>query len=954
MAVGTAVGLRAAIQVVKWGAKAANQPAPPLDALVVDTSTAVVLEGQDGHETLVVSAEQATQMEAFLQDPAVLALQRLAFVQRLLPEADRKALKRLTGHETFKAMASTWCEQRSEHWLGLTQELWRAVEADQTRVLAHLADNPSLSESIADALAHRFFFGRLGVDREPDYLRLLDEIAKQPHRHRRLREVTDECRRLDEASAHDTFLIQGLEGHEAKFRGLYIDRLLSGAHGEITTAQDELDLSLARPRAVIIGDPGVGKTTLTSWMRWRLSEAVHGHGKGPIAVTLISRRVLKDPGATLLGALRTQLLADYQTLLGEEDLADLLTTGWLALIVDGIDEILDSTQRKSIVTQLHTFAERFPFVSLVCTTRRTGFEVGLFKPTVFKILNLEEYTEGQVQEYAERWFGQQSASLQVERFMGESRSLLDLRQNPLMLALLCTLFRQYDYIPRSRREVYLRCAALMFHEWDPRRGIQIPNLFKSEGEAILRDIALLFHQSGGASQTIDEGQLVQLISGYLKERGQDPVGADSAARGLLEHCSGRAWILSKAGAANEVARFSFTHRTFFEFFAAEALIRRVNRDNQLGTVRTPVHLSLSPVADAVMTAYETDATSVMPELLLQAADDLMGGVSTAVLTELRTQALHGPTTQRQQVTRLGIRLIAAAGVNVAVAEDFFRVMLTLWAAEAPPLNVRDFRPVLDISAGHRASLLAMIAADPEAGWQFLLRYSQLAVLGETGLHADEWRQAARDAVVQPAPGKALSPAVDWFAVQEGLLSLDEAVSRAVCGQDLLFLRDDQQVRGGLLWDTLTAPGESASRLATWRAATRLLLRDPNLRSNDPRVTGLALNIAAPGSAVALPEVPVDLAVILALLAGPDADFVLAAATRRSELPVFTNLLRSLRAALEQGGSRRVGQDEEARRAAAMGAINDGFRKLAPGKRAPLWMKDWVGARDTRRSSVYWF
>ncbi len=183
----------------------------------------------------------------------------------------------------------------------------------------------------------------------------------------------------------------------------------------------------------------------------------------------------------------------------------------------------------------------------------------------------------------------------------------------------------------------------MFHEWDPRRGIAIPNIFKNEGEAILREIALLLLSQGGVAAALEEGQLVQIVSEMLVSRGEEPMTARSAALELLEYSSGRAWILTKVGGREEVARFSFTHRTFFEFFAAEALVRKLNRQNEFrqDDFRPAMAQAINPlgsVSQAILSTVTDDATSVMPELILQAADDLMGGVSSQVLSELRAEA----------------------------------------------------------------------------------------------------------------------------------------------------------------------------------------------------------------------------------------------------------------------------------------------------------------------------
>jgi hypothetical protein len=51
------------------------------------------------------------------------------------------------------------------------------------------------------------------------------------------------------------------------------------------------------------------------------------------------------------------------------------------------------------------------------------------------------------------------------------RGVPDLRANPLLLSLMCILYRGEGSLPRNRAEVYEQCANLLFHRWDARRHI---------------------------------------------------------------------------------------------------------------------------------------------------------------------------------------------------------------------------------------------------------------------------------------------------------------------------------------------------------------------------------------------------------------------------------------------------------------------------------------------------
>jgi hypothetical protein len=550
--------LRTAQQVISWAYRSETTAAPQLKSPSIDVATIVDL-ADSADEKVLVTSQQATEIGQFLADPAVVSFIRLLFISKWAQPGEVEFLAEVANESTFLELAGVWCTARSQTWLGVVKTLWRQINQGQDLLLQRTLAEFREHASASDEIIQRFFFGAIATGSAPEYVRRINELAHNLERQQDLNDLLSECNSLDQKKDHEHFVVMGIDQDVVTFEGLYIDRTLSdAATGGALSAKDELDIQRVNPRVVIIGDPGVGKSTLTVWAKWRIQES-HTYGYNPAVITLISRYDLTDTGMTLLDAVRARFESDYTTEIEASTLADLLSTGWILLIVDGIDEILDPVQRRRVVTQLNTLAEKYPFTPIVCTTRRTGFEVSVFASSNFKLVNLEQYTADQVAEYARKWFRRQEDGLKADRFLGESRTLGELRRNPLMLALLCTLYRQYDYIPESRRDVYLRCAQLMFYEWDPRRGIAIPNLFKKEGEALLRDIALLLYSAGGVGSSIDESQLTGLIKSYLIDRGQEQLAAGQAARELLDHCSRRAWILTKIGSSGRTNRFSFTH-----------------------------------------------------------------------------------------------------------------------------------------------------------------------------------------------------------------------------------------------------------------------------------------------------------------------------------------------------------------------------------------------------------
>lgn len=550
-----------------------EMPAPPVD-LAIQLGNLV----DDG---LLLHASQVAEVQAFLEHPATQAVLRLSALESLARGAN--ALKQTpvtaeTLEANFLALASSWCEQTSQTWSSAADLVWAELLARQQDLLRPLAD--AAPPEASEIAVERFFFDPLASDHVPRYISVLVEVAKNREMITALSSTLSHARSMLANMDTSEFEVHGDES-TARFRDLYVNRTLTdAASGKEQPAERVLDATDHPIRAVVIGDPGTGKSTLVKWFRWRIATSANRSTSVP--VTVICREALGSRDATVLNAIGKTFEREYGQAIDVSQLEAMLATGSIVVIFDGLDEIQIRARRASVVQQIKTLENTFPMTPILCTTRRTGAEVPMFSDSPFRVLSLEQYSPRQVSEYALKWFASRSSTTQAKRFLGESRHLEDLRQNPLMLALLCALYSQQDYIPQSRREVYVRCAALMFREWDPRRGIDIPNIFKNRGDQALQAIATRLDRAGGHGQVLTRTAAESVVRDVLTRAGIEAVEAQASAKELIDHCATRAWILSVVTTSDGDRAVGFTHRTFFEFFAAEARVREINRQNAIG------------------------------------------------------------------------------------------------------------------------------------------------------------------------------------------------------------------------------------------------------------------------------------------------------------------------------------------------------------------------------------
>src|ERR1019366_2769688 len=260
----------------------------------------------------------------------------------------------------------------------------------------------------------------------------------------------------------------------------------------------------------------------------------------------------------------------------------LLHTGRALVIFDGLDELLDTSRRRKITEDIESFATRYANASILVTSREIGYDQAPLNRDVFDQHWLAPFTPPQVQQYIRNWFAtdydlsSEQQKTKAQNLIRESESVSDLRTNPLMLGLMCTIYRGENYIPKNRPDVYEKCATMLFERWDRSRGIEAMLPFEQQVRPAMMFLANWIYSDTRLQSGVTEDQLIKKASDYLLqrrfERSDEALGA---AKSFVDFCVGRAWVFTDTGttAAGDNI-FQFTHRTFLEYFTAGYLVRR--------------------------------------------------------------------------------------------------------------------------------------------------------------------------------------------------------------------------------------------------------------------------------------------------------------------------------------------------------------------------------------------
>ena len=254
----------------------------------------------------------------------------------------------------------------------------------------------------------------------------------------------------------------------------------------------------------------------------------------------------------------------------------LLLTGGAFIIFDGLDELIDTSRRAEVSAIIEQFCIEYPLAQVLVTSRIVGYDEARLDEKQFRTLRIDDFDDSRVSDYVRKWFLQETGIAREEAIamasalLDESSTIRDLRSNPLMLALICILYRGERSIPQSRADVYEKCADLLFRKWDARRKIYVELRARHLVEPAVRYLAYWMLTRDSAQANVTRRQLISEAATYFQSRGFDELhDAEAAAEEFVDFCRGRAWVFTDVGStATGEQLYAFTHRTFLEYFAA--------------------------------------------------------------------------------------------------------------------------------------------------------------------------------------------------------------------------------------------------------------------------------------------------------------------------------------------------------------------------------------------------
>ena len=317
------------------------------------------------------------------------------------------------------------------------------------------------------------------------------------------------------------------------------------------------------PRVVLIeGNPGMGKTTYCQKLAYDWSvgkippDASFPEGK---ILLLLKCRDMHMKTANIEEAIDDQLLPQDAGKKEKEDFFHFIRSNQsrILLVLDGLDELREDLVKGFLpLIQGKVFAN----VYLMLTARHeAGMKVRRYCDT---LLELVGYTEDDVESYIKRYFRNhedQSLADKMIKHLNSDRNLKELTVNPLNTALLCLLCEETKGVfPSGRTKMYDDLVSCALRRYFAKRGVSL-----GDEDPVERCANELNQLGRMAFEALLKNQL------YFS---QDEVRSQSTEDFL------RLPFISRESSVSRIRPtpcYSFSHKTFQEYFAAFYLAHQV-------------------------------------------------------------------------------------------------------------------------------------------------------------------------------------------------------------------------------------------------------------------------------------------------------------------------------------------------------------------------------------------
>ncbi|BCL34758.1 NACHT domain-containing protein [Nostoc sp. MS1] len=336
-------------------------------------------------------------------------------------------------------------------------------------------------------------------------------------------------------------------------------------------------------KLMLLGKPGSGKTTFLQYLAIECSDdlrSVGNHRKflaNQVPIFIKLKEFAEDAQSENELSLLKYIIQEcrYEGIEKESTLA-ILTGGKALILIDGLDEVPTAFFDK-IIREIRKFVQIFYKNKFVITSRTSTYK---YRFTGFTEVEIADFYEEQVAAFVQKWFlvigGKNNidsvsfGNLFIQQLnLPENQRICELATTPLLLHLLCIVFRNKMQFPVSLEKLYEQLLHVLLAKWDKIRGIKRDIFFSDftlvAKRQILSHIAIntfLKKQYFFAQETIKE-----LVCEYLFIHAKANQSEQDGAVFIQEVATQDSFLVERARNI-----YSFSHLGFQEYLIAKYII----------------------------------------------------------------------------------------------------------------------------------------------------------------------------------------------------------------------------------------------------------------------------------------------------------------------------------------------------------------------------------------------
>lgn len=348
-----------------------------------------------------------------------------------------------------------------------------------------------------------------------------------------------------------------------------------------------------RRMLLVIGDPGAGKTTLLKYYALCALEDFAKLGfSAPLNVFYLPLRDLvrdKEGRCTenLLATLTAWSEKHHQSI-DAKVFNDWLNHGSSLVLLDGLDEISTIEERKGVCQWIDNAFSGFSKAWFVVTSRATGYrkDEGIELASDYERADVQDFTPEQQERFLRNWFTaaflkepcekgvheelwQEKQKKEAEKRtttivahlkVEKNKGLRQLAAIPMILQIMAILWKEREYMPESRVELYDAALNYLLEFRDKRRDIK-PLLSATHARQVLGPVSFWMQD------TLKKDEATRADMHTAMHEWLDTLNAPPTAEVFCDYLVKRAGLLVETGGKE----YLFRHKSFREYLAGVQL-----------------------------------------------------------------------------------------------------------------------------------------------------------------------------------------------------------------------------------------------------------------------------------------------------------------------------------------------------------------------------------------------